>query len=140
MKAKLSQREKNLRRVPISKQVVPLVLQRLSNAEILVAMPDYNPRSVAEIAGKVRRMHNITARNDPRYPPLHLPPKLWKALRAEKMRRAKAYDSAEQLALHLLAIIIRDDMFDAVLDWGSGETPVPAIEDVLPGKAGAAHA
>lgn len=84
------------------------------NADLIAAYPQFPPHSLSVTASKLRKQMGVSVRHLGG-PKLSLPKHLTKALDVECAGR-RGFQNGHDLALRLLTIIIRDDLFDAVLD------------------------
>lgn len=90
------------------------VMKGFTNAEILLANPRLNPRSIQTIAARFRKGTPYS----PNYggPPFQLPRDLHDVLVTEARARYGPLASAHQLVLQLCAIVVKDNLFDAIMD------------------------
>lgn len=97
-------------------RILPLLQQGYSNAQIKAALPDARMASIPVIASKLRK------ESGNKMPPLAmgsrpllLPKHLHDHIATEAIVRGGKTFSANDLALMMLAIIVRDDLYDAIL-------------------------
>lgn len=99
-------------------QLEPLVRKGWSNAALIAAFPQMKPNSVRVTAHKLRAELGVPHCNAGTKP-IYLTLDLLGALKAEaEARDGYGTGTAQDLALRLLAIIVRDDLFNAILDDG----------------------
>jgi hypothetical protein len=100
----------------------PLIRKGLSNADIIARLPGFKPAILRSVAAKLRQQEGLTATPGRYQKPLLLPTGLHDVLAREALARSDGphVPSANDLALQLLGTIVRDDLFDAILDDGRG--------------------
>jgi len=91
-----------------------MVKQGASSAEITVRFPQFKPSSLRVVISKLRKDYGLASRA--RGPGLPLPEHINKALQVEAAGRPGfGVKHGHDLALLLLDVIVRDNLFDAIL-------------------------
>lgn len=93
------------------------VMRGLSTPDLIALHPQFKPSTIKGVASRLRAEHGIHRGYFERQP-LKIPQGLASALTSEALARG-SYPSGNSLALRLLSIIVKDNMFDAVLDDGA---------------------
>lgn len=93
------------------------VMRGLSTPDLVAAYPHLKPNSIRASASRIRAEHGVHRGYFERQP-LKIPQELASALTNEAVARG-GYKSGNALTLRMLAIIVRDNLFDAVLDDGA---------------------
>lgn len=93
--------------------LLPLLRRGARGPECVTALPGFSPASVHVTLSKLRKRHGIEVVRGG--PGLILPRNIHEALRVEAVAGGR-YTSANELAVRLLAIIVKDNLFEALLD------------------------
>lgn len=107
----------------IKAAITPMVLDGANNADLVAAFPHFKPKSVAVVAAGIRAENGCGRKRAEKLitgAGVHLPDRLHKALEVQAFGGGGAarHDSVAQFVIHLLSIIVRDDLFAAILDEG----------------------
>lgn len=85
-----------------------------SSCDLIALNPTLNPASIRSTVSHLRKVDGITAPRPTPGPPVQLPEHVRIALQREAQARG-LNQSANMLALRVLALVIENDMFDTVL-------------------------
>mgnify|MGYP001004380753 CR=1 FL=1 len=104
------------RKPTLRDRIRPLLQQGYTNAEIKAALPDVAPASIPVVVSRLRKEHGMKCTPlAPGSRPIFLPKHLHDQIATEAIVRGGKSFSPNDLALRLLAIIVRDDLYDAIL-------------------------
>jgi hypothetical protein len=97
-----------------------ILLRGGSNADIMAALPRHKPHSLRSCAAQLRGELGIAPVPQGNRLPLQLPLAVYAPLQraADARSTGQQMITANDMALRILALVVRDDMIDAVLDDG----------------------
>ena len=106
-------------RPTLCSKIKPLVLKGYTNQELVAVFTDAKITTILVTASKLRKKFSITKGRTSPGRPLYMPLEMQAALKNEALCRTKNLSNDETsphfLALKLLSIIIKDNLFDAIL-------------------------